>query len=155
MSDPATSLTPQEKLTISRKAFVRLMARDDRSRAEPPEEQYPSGAEVEPPVKEGNAFSAMGYAVQTWWRHHPAHAALEVARPFFDRYAARRPVQVLGIAVAIGAAVVLIRPWRLVSIGGLLLAAVKSATTPGVLLSMLSTRPNPSTKKPSTKIRAL
>jgi hypothetical protein len=143
-----TPLSPQEKLAISRKALMRVMARDTRHQ---PETVEVTGASLENPqtvtVKEGSAFSAMTYAARTWWRYHPAHAVFEVGRPLFDRYAARRPFQVLGIALAIGAAAVLLRPWRLVSIGGLLVAAVKSASAPGVLLSMLTARPDQSTKK--------
>lgn len=143
-----SALTPQEKLAISRKALMRVMARDTRNQSGPvlgePESDHPQAA----PVKEGSAFSAISFAAQTWWRHHPAHAVLDVGRPVFDRYAARRPFQVLGIAMVVGASAVLLRPWRLISIGGLLLAAVKSASTPGVLLSMLTTRSDHLTKKP-------
>lgn len=137
----AVSLTPQQKLAVSRKALLRLMTRDERAEAGGPDAgaDQPGAA----PVKEGSAFSAMSYAIQTWWRYHPAHALFDVGRPLFDRYAARRPLQVIGIAAAVGAAAVLVRPWRLVSIGGLLVAAFKSASAPGVLLSMLSTRPSP------------
>lgn len=144
---PATPLTPQEKLAISRKALMRVMARDTRSQGEPEFGGAEPGHPHSDTVKEGSAFSAMSYAFQTWWRHHPAHAVLDVGRPMFDRYAARRPFQVLGIALALGASAVLLRPWRLVSIGGLLLAAIKSASTPGVLLSMLTTRSDPPSKK--------
>ena len=147
MVDP-TPLTPQEKLAISRNAFVRLMARDDRPARHANSDHAGTEERAGEQVKEGSPFSALSFALQTWWRYHPAHAALDLARPLFDRYAARRPIQLICIALAVGAAAALIRPWRLVSVGGLLLAAVKSASTPGVLLSMLSTRPDPSIKKP-------
>lgn len=126
---------------------MRVMARDNRNQSQlesgEPGSDHPQAA----PANEGSAFSAMSYAVQTWWRYHPAHALLDVGRPVFDRYAARRPFQVLGIAVVLGASAVFLRPWRLISIGGLLLAAVKSASAPGVLLSMLTTRTDRPTKK--------
>ena len=142
-----TALTPQEKLAISRRALMRVMARDTPNQIEPEPGEPGFGDPQTAPVKEGSAFSAMSYAVQTWWRHHPAHAVLEVGRPVFDRYAARRPFQVLGIALAVGASAVLLRPWRLISLGGLLLAAIKSASAPGVLLSMLTSRSDHPTKK--------
>ena len=143
-----SALTPQEKLAISRKALMRVMARDTRNQSGPVPGELGSDDPQAAPVKEGSACSAISFAAQTWWRHHPAHAVLDVGRPVFDRYAARRPFQVLGIAMVVGASAVLLRPWRLISIGGLLLAAVKSASTPGVLLSMLTTRSDHLTKKP-------
>lgn len=147
MADPAT-LTPQEKLAISRQALFRVMTQGPRHQSEPAPGESASDPAQRAPVEEGSAFSAMRYALHAWWRHHPAHAVLDVGRPMFDRYAARRPFQVLGIAMLAGAAAVLFRPWRLVSIGGLLLAAVKSASTPGVLLSMLTSSSDHPTKKP-------
>ena len=47
-------------------------------------------------------------------------------------------MQFLGIAAAIGAVVVIARPWRLISITGLLLAIAKSSQLSTVLLSALS-----------------
>lgn len=142
-----TPLTPQEKLAISRRALMRVMAPETRVQIELEPGGPESGSLHTSTAGEGSAFSAMSYAIKTWWRHHPAHAVLDVGRPVFDRYAARRPFHVLGIALALGASAVFLRPWRLISLGGLLLAAFKSASTPGVLLSMLTSRPDHSPKK--------
>ena len=60
-----------------------------------------------------------------WWRHHPAHAAFQVADSALSHVASRKPYLMLGLAAGAGALVMLIRPWRLVSITGLLLAAFK------------------------------
>lgn len=80
--------------------------------------------------------------VQAWWRHHPAHTAIDVAagmaNPVLNRYANEKPVQLLSAAAALGAALVIIRPWRLVSVTGLLLATVKSSGLIPTLLSVLS-----------------
>jgi hypothetical protein len=79
-------------------------------------------------------------AVQTWWRNQPVSVAFGVAKPVLGRYAERQPFKLLGVAAVAGAAIVLIRPWRLVSVGGLVLAAVKSAAVPGVLMSLFAAR---------------
>jgi hypothetical protein len=55
-----------------------------------------------------------------------------------NRYAHDKPMQLLGAAAALGAALVVVRPWRLVSITGLLLATVKSSGLTTTLLSLLS-----------------
>lgn len=78
------------------------------------------------------------HALGTWWRHHPAHMGVELATPVLSAYAARKPLQFLGIAAAVGALVVLTRPWRLISVTGLLVAVAKSSQLSSLLLSALS-----------------
>lgn len=77
-------------------------------------------------------------AARTWWRHHPAHMGLELATPALSAFAQRKPLQFLGIAAASGALLVIARPWRLVSVTGLLVAIAKSSQLSTVLLSALS-----------------
>jgi hypothetical protein len=86
----------------------------------------------------GGWFARIRYATRTWWRYHPAHMGLELATPVLSAYAGRKPMQFLGIAAAVGAAVVIARPWRLISITGLLVAIAKSSQLSTVLLSALS-----------------
>jgi hypothetical protein len=141
--------TPQARLAASRKAIVRHMTRDDKSMARADEEPYAIGDESS---LNSHSFgfwpSALARAVQTWWRHHPVSMAVDVARPVVGRYAKGHPFKLLGVAAAAGAALVVIRPWRLLSVGGLLLAAVKSAAVPSVLMSLFSP-PDPQTHNPT------
>jgi hypothetical protein len=83
-------------------------------------------------------FGSVRHALGTWWRHHPAHMAVELATPALGAYAEKRPFRYLGIAVAVGAVVALTRPWRLISVTGLLVAVVKSSQLSGLLMSALS-----------------
>jgi hypothetical protein len=86
----------------------------------------------------GGWFDSARRALGTWWRHHPAHMAVEIATPALSRYAEKRPLQYLGIAAAVGVVVALTRPWRLISVTGLLVAVVKSSQLSGLLMSALS-----------------
>jgi hypothetical protein len=90
----------------------------------------------------GRVWAAVKRATRTWWRYHPAHMAVDVAvgvtQPVLDKYASEKPWQLVGTAAALGAAVVLVRPWRLVSLTGLLLATVKSSGLSSALLSLIS-----------------
>jgi hypothetical protein len=83
-------------------------------------------------------FTRFRRAVSAWWRHHPAHLGLELATPALSEYAARRPFRYLGIAAAVGALVMITRPWRMVSATGLLLALAKSSQLSGLVMSALS-----------------
>lgn len=131
--------SPQERLAASRKAIIRHMSRDDKHVPVTADEPYEIGDESGVQTSK-KAFwpSAAGRAVRTWWRQHPFSMAIDVAQPLLGRYAQHQPLKLLGVAAAIGAAAVLVRPWRLISVGGIVLAAVKSAAVPSVLMSLFS-----------------
>ena len=135
-------LTPQERLALSRKAIVRHMTRDD----------APSAGRIPYALKDNNIgdgstqhqrshWQAIKRAVRAWWHNHPAQLAFDLAQPVLGRYAEEKPLQLLSVAAGVGAAVVLLRPWRLVSLSGLLIATLKSSELSGFLLSLLSTKP--------------
>lgn len=135
----ALPLTPQERLAISRKAIVRHMNRD-----EAPGHDNASRAAGDASDQQGSSpLQLVQRALRAWWQHHPANIALDVARPVVAEYAREHPVRLLGAAAGIGAAAVLLKPWRLVSLGGILLATMKSSDLSGLVLSMLSSSSHP------------
>ncbi len=94
--------------------------------------------EHEPEANGGGRFEQLKHALKTWWHYHPAHLGLELATPALSAYAARKPMQYLGIAAAAGAVLMIARPWRLISVTGLLVGIAKSSQVSGLLLSALS-----------------
>ena len=148
MSFP-TEPTPKERLSASRKAIVRNMTRDSQAS----EEQYSHEFDENEPARpaSGGSWGLVKHAIRAWWRNHPVNLALDLARPVIGKYAEEKPLKLLGIAAGIGAAAVVLRPWRLVSLSALLVAALKSSELSSVLLSMLST-PLQDSKKPSTAL---
>ncbi|MCJ7799418.1 MAG: hypothetical protein MUP33_06600, partial [Polaromonas sp.] len=95
----------------------------------------------------GGKWHVFKRAMRTWWRHHPVNVALSVAQPVISRYAAEKPFKLLAIAAGAGAVTVALRPWRLVSLGGLLLATLKSSELSNVVLSVLYSAP-PESEQP-------
>lgn len=134
--DSSTELTPQERLAISRKAIVRHMNRHHRETEELSDEDFDDADETRPASH--GTLSIIKHAARVWWHRHPASAAAELARPLLSDYARGHPFKLLGISAAVGAAVVVIRPWRMMSVGGLVVAAVKSSGLTNTLVSMLS-----------------
>ena len=136
MSSPI-GLSPQERLAVSRKAIVRHM-----SRHYPEVEERLSG-KLE---SSGKAVTTLGHgrvaqiknAALMWWHRHPASAVADLAAPLLNGYAKAHPFKLLGISVFAGAVFVLIRPWRMMSVSALLIAAVKSSGLSNTLLTMLS-----------------
>lgn len=136
---PAT-VSPQERLATSRKALVRQMAHADGRAGH----DLPDGSEQSGQATAGIGLNArrstwqvLTHAVMAWWQHHPVQVAVDIGRPFLNNYAKDKPVQLLGIAAGIGALAVLVRPWRLISVTGLAVAAFKSANLSNTLLSLL------------------
>ena len=136
--------TPEQRLTSSRHAILSYMTRkgDDSGAPDGTFGHTPNGA---PGSSVPSVWKTLKRATLSWWRHHPAHLAIDVAmgmaKPVLGRYAHEKPLQLLGVAAAVGAAAVLVRPWRLVSVTGLLLATVKSSGLTPALFSLISAPP--------------
>jgi hypothetical protein len=76
--------------------------------------------------------------MKVYWRHHPARMGLQVAEPLISDYARRSPATFLGIAAVAGAVFMVARPWRLISVTGLLIALAKSPQLAAVVMSAMS-----------------
>ena len=132
----------QARLAASRKTLIRYMShRDLREEQDLPEGSQGLGHGQAPEARLGNERSGTWHiftqAVSAWWQHHPAHMAVDIGRPFLNNYARNKPLQLLGIAAGLGVAAVLLKPWRLVSITGLAVAAIRSAKLSTTLLSLI------------------
>lgn len=146
MASLPIELTPQERLAISRKAIVRHMNRYHRD-VEGRFDSDMDEAQANGAVMASSGSTVLGkikYAAHMWWQRHPASAAVELATPLLNDYARANPFKLLGISVAAGFAVVVVRPWRMISASTLLVAAVKSSGLSNTLLTMLSSFTRPS-----------
>lgn len=127
-----------ERLARTRLAIIeqvhrrdrRAGVRDQRREAGEPEVAYEDPGE--------GWFGHIKRAVRTWWRHHPAHMGVELATPMLSAYARRKPMQFLGISALVGAALVVARPWRVISATGIVVALLKSSQLSGLLMSAMS-----------------
>jgi len=133
-----------DKLGRSRRAILEHVARRQRHHDPREEPQAFGGTEAdwagdeEIPDPGSGWFGHMKHAVRTWWRYHPAHMAVDLATPLMRNYARRKPLQLLGISLAAGAALTFARPWKLISIGTLVLAVLKSSQLSHLLMAAMS-----------------
>ncbi len=145
--------TPQARLAASRQTILHLMnARGEPHRGEPqpgPREQAFIGHSPDMPATapSRSAWQTVRRALRVWWYNHPAQLALELGKPVLSKYAQEKPLQLLGISAAVGAAIIVLKPWRLVSVTSLAMTAIKSSQVSGVLLSLLTTQPHSTTQK--------
>jgi hypothetical protein len=134
-----------DKLARSRQAILEHVAR--RQRHHDPREETAQGFAamdadddlgMEPPVDGSGWFGHFSHAVRTWWRYHPAHMAVDLASPMLRSYARRKPLQLLGISLAAGAALTFARPWKLISLTTLLVAVLKSSQLSHLFMAAMS-----------------
>lgn len=135
-----------QRLAMSRRAILEHIAR--RERRHDPRETGPRGPASadawerepgdEPPPGGAGWLEQARHAAGVWWRHHPAHMAVELAGPLVAAYAHRKPMQFVGMAALAGAALTFARPWRLISLTTLLVALVKASNLPSILMAALS-----------------
>lgn len=131
------NLSAVQRLAASRQAIVRDM------NGEETELDQRGQADASEPVRESGIDASSGswglvkQVAGSWWRSHPAHLALDVATPIVQDFAREQPVKLLGISAATGAALVLLRPWRLLSLTGVGLALLKSTEVSGIVQSLL------------------
>jgi len=153
------NLTPQQRLAASRRAIVQSMNRD---RQEHMNDDMPDGSSSRMADGENATFEdesnstrstrphsaglkglwrTVRRASSAWWRSHPAHLAVDVCHPMFEKYARENPLKLVGVAAAVGAAVVIAKPWRLISVTGVLVAALRSTQMSSLISSFLSSTP--------------
>ena len=148
-SDKATpefyAASAAERLVDSRKKLVRYMSQGSVGYMPitlPSEEKEKiiDFREAHQPTVVLGAWNLIKLGANRWWRHHPANIALAVTSPLLKRYAERKPFQLLTISAGAGIAIVLLKPWRLVSIGGLTLTALKSSEFSTLVASLLTSK---------------
>ena len=135
-----------DRLARSRLAIIEHVHRKEkpprgqalRARGENEEGEQWEAAEAAAASSGGGWFTRVKRAAQSYWRHHPARVGLQVATPLLSQFARKNPAAYLGIAAAAGAVVMIARPWRLVSVTGVLVALAKSPQIAGVVMSAMS-----------------
>lgn len=133
MSTEREQLTPQQRLSLSRRALIAQLHRDDKDESP----QQVDG-------HHGNPWSEVAsHVMRRWWRRHPANAAGQLALPLLERYARERPAKLIAAAAATGALVVLIRPWRLLPITAILAAVLKTSDVADLVTTLMKKSAGP------------
>ena len=152
-------LTPQQRLAASRRAIVQCMHRDQRENSQ---DDMAQGAPAQPADashgstasasrsnrKHSSGFNGLWRVARRtasgWWRSHPASLAVDVVQPMVENYARANPLKLIGIAAAAGALVVIAKPWRLISVTGVVVAALRSTQMSSLIASFLASPPTES-----------
>ena len=81
----------------------------------------------------------LGAGASTWWHQHPARSVVSLLQTATTEYARKRPLQVVTVAAVAGAAIVLFRPWRMISATALLVSVARSSNFSGMVGSLVDT----------------
>ncbi len=137
-------LTPAQRLKASRHAISAHLqgqgARRSARSAQPdgtPNNNNDDG-DARAPSSGPTWWRIARHTLRAWWHNHPAYSAALIAEPVLTRYVRERPLQVVGIAAAVGAAVVVIKPWRLISVGAVVAATLKSQDITRLMMSLMA-----------------
>jgi hypothetical protein len=141
MAAERESLTPQERLVISRRALVaQLQGRGHRviDRDPGPADEADAQQPRRETIIDRIAWASVARdVVKRWWHRHPANAAGQLARPLIERYAREQPLKLMAAAAGTGALIVLIRPWRLLSITAVLAAVLKTSDVADLVTTLM------------------
>ncbi|OUM01341.1 hypothetical protein [Variovorax sp. JS1663] len=146
MADERLALTPQQRLTISRRAIVDQLQgprRDSDEAVEAAQSRLGRGATAFEGVQ---WLQVTRQLAQRWWRRHPANAAGQLARPLLERYAREQPTRLMAAAAGAGALVVLVKPWRLLSVTAVLAALLKTSDVADLVTTLMHKTPHPARK---------
>jgi hypothetical protein len=127
MADAYTQAVEQAQARLAR---TRLALLAQMRRHAPPQRE--SG--VQPSGQEDSLWAVL----RRWWQDHPASGVLELVAPDLQGYARAYPGRTLALAAGAGAALVLLRPWRLLPLTALALTAARSMPVAELLAAWLA-----------------
>jgi hypothetical protein len=146
MNAPATPNTANAQSTLAqtRQELVDFLSQNNRGEkasrgsaatsADRARDSGNSAPEIEPDFS-WSSFVETG--LSSWWHDHPARAGALLLRTAVEETARRKPLPTVAVAAVVGAAVVLIKPWRLVSTTAVMLTVFRSSNFTSVVTSLL------------------
>ncbi len=151
MTPPAPSATTPastpgaQRLARTRLAILAYLQAGQRDAAGSQAQGHGSPADDE----QASPWRGARDAGHRYWQAHPVRLAAGLVAPWLARWGQRHPLVYLALAAGIGAALVAARPWKLVSLTGLLVAALKSSNLASLALTALAaTREHPRERNP-------
>jgi hypothetical protein len=118
-------------------ALARARQRLARSRQALLEQMRMGGnAQTKPAPGDSHQAGLWPWLLQAW-QNHPARLAVQALAPLLREHTRRHPWQVLALSGLLGGALVLLRPWRLLPMGALLMTAARTVPLSQLLSAWL------------------
>lgn len=118
-------------------ALARARQRLARSRQALLEQMRMGGnAQTKPAPGDSHQAGLWSWLLQAW-QNHPARLAVQALAPLLRERTRQNPWQVLALSGLLGGALVLLRPWRLLPMGALLMTAARTVPLSQLLSAWL------------------
>jgi hypothetical protein len=142
MPDHTTENVAKDRLTASRTALMQDMGVTSPTSSSRPSQtghafDTPMKIAQQPAVRASMWQMLSHKALKAWWARHPANTALQLAQPTLQSYASKHPAAVIGGGAVLGSALYILRPWRLLSIGTLVMLVVRGPALPRNIFGLL------------------
>lgn len=134
----------QDRLTIehTRRELLNYLSQSERKQRPATERAAVNAATASAAPESATGIhwsSLVETGVASWWHAHPARAGAVLLRSATEDYARKKPGQAMAAAAVVGAALVLFRPWRLVSASALIFSVLRSSNFTGMATTVLET----------------
>jgi hypothetical protein len=126
------SLTPKQKLALSRAELLEAMGYHDIAPSDAVAPQLVSAREPRGGVPAPAPTTRRGVLAR-WWSRHPLNSAVDLGRPFLESMAERQPGRLMAYGVGTGALLMVVKPWKLLSLATVLSLAFRTSDLTGLI----------------------
>ncbi|RZI60322.1 MAG: hypothetical protein EOP14_01670 [Pseudomonas sp.] len=143
MLDHTTEMTAKDRLMSSRIALMREMGIEATPSVSPHATEVKDVSAVAMdrnarPSIQASLWRLLSHkVVKAWWANHPVNTALQLAQPALRPYARKHPAALIGGGMVLGAVLCVVRPWRLLSLGTLVVMVLRGPALPRKIFSLL------------------
>jgi hypothetical protein len=129
--------TLQQRLARNRQAMLAQMrGRNDTEAQDAAGSEDPEHTEAV--ERATGTWGLLQRAARAWWQSHPARFVAHMAEPALNDFARAEPLKLVGIAAGVGAAAIVLKPWRLMSLGAVLAVALRPVDLSSLVLALVS-----------------
>ena len=141
MAEAAQPPVVKSKLAASRAELLAAIGYDLAIVKAPESPEVPDEPVLVPTVS-AQASPTVGRYVRrgmlaNWWHRHPMSGAVELAEPYLRDIARREPAKLMAYSAGAGAALVLLKPWRILSAWTVLALLVKTINFTGLAADLV------------------
>lgn len=125
-------LTPKQKLALSRAELLEAMGYHDMAPSDAAGPQRVATHQPRDGMTVPRPTTRRGVLAR-WWSRHPLNSAVDLGRPFLEDMAQRQPGRLMAYGAGTGALLMVIKPWKLLSLATVLSLAFRTSDLTGLI----------------------
>lgn len=133
MADRLPPLTPKQKLALSRAELLAAMGYQAVTPSEAIAPQHMAAQRLHDMAAPAPRRASRRGVLARWWARHPLNSAVDLGRPFLEEMARRQPGRLMAYGAGTGALLMVIKPWKLLSLATLLSLAFRTSDLTGLI----------------------